>query len=286
MIKSIFSQSTIIYLYNNLLKLTKGRGEHSLAKLDSFIFRQPRKITISNNNDVTIIIPPDPHFFRYLIKTHESHISTAIKMLCSSGDLIVDIGANIGYFSAYAASVVGTQGNVFCFEPEKNNFELLNLNCNLINKMGFNLTPYKLAVSSENKQLILNVHRYSTYHSIENDALDKIEDKQVIESITLDDWAKNQNIKTINFLKCDTEGHEDKVLMGAQSLYKNKAIDISILECRSEKLCSFIDSFAEEFKLHSLVYDGKQWYNCKLSNLSYKTDCLLSIQPIDPLLLC
>ena len=41
------------------------------------------------------------------------------------GDVFVDVGANIGYFSILAASLVGEQGRVFAFEPDPANFDLL-----------------------------------------------------------------------------------------------------------------------------------------------------------------
>ena len=47
------------------------------------------------------------------------------------GDVFVDVGANIGYFSVLAASVVGEQGAVFGFEPDPNNYRLLCANAEL-----------------------------------------------------------------------------------------------------------------------------------------------------------
>jgi FkbM family methyltransferase len=47
------------------------------------------------------------------------------------GDVFVDVGANIGYFSVLAASVVGASGAVFAFEPDPDNFALLCANAAL-----------------------------------------------------------------------------------------------------------------------------------------------------------
>jgi FkbM family methyltransferase len=44
------------------------------------------------------------------------------------GDGFVDVGANIGYFSVIAASAVGTRGRVHSFEPDPENFALLERN--------------------------------------------------------------------------------------------------------------------------------------------------------------
>ncbi|HCX31114.1 MAG TPA: methyltransferase, partial [Blastocatellia bacterium] len=41
---------------------------------------------------------------------------------------VVDIGANVGYYTLIAASVVGASGKVYAFEPEPSNYELLTRN--------------------------------------------------------------------------------------------------------------------------------------------------------------
>ena len=47
------------------------------------------------------------------------------------GDTMVDLGANIGYYSLVAAAVVGETGRVYAFEPDAGNFELLRRNVEL-----------------------------------------------------------------------------------------------------------------------------------------------------------
>src|SRR3954471_21826173 len=45
------------------------------------------------------------------------------------GDTVADIGAHVGYFSIIASRLVGPSGQVFAFEPEAANFEVLKANC-------------------------------------------------------------------------------------------------------------------------------------------------------------
>ena len=47
------------------------------------------------------------------------------------GDTMVDLGANIGYYSLVAAAIVGDSGRVYAFEPDPGNFELLQRNIEL-----------------------------------------------------------------------------------------------------------------------------------------------------------
>ncbi|MEH2424106.1 MAG: FkbM family methyltransferase [Nostoc sp.] len=284
----MYPYKALIPLYQTILNLTKGRGEYTLAKLDVFLFRSNRKIKISYNSDFYISLPPDAHFFRYLTKSHEQHISNAISKLVKNGDTVVDIGANIGYFSAYAASAVGKKGKIFCLEPEAKNFEYLKANCDVIKNHGFNCLAYNVAASSVNGEAVLSIHQYSTYHAIEDEFhhLDKVENKQIVSTVTLDQWTQEQGIQRISLLKIDTEGHEQKVLEGAIELFSVGAVDFVILECRSNEIGDFIDKFSQKFSLHQLTWDGHKWHQSKAGSLKFKTECLLSKLLVTPNALC
>lgn len=276
-------QTMLIPLYTNLLRVSKGRGAHTLARWDSKLFMGERTIAISNRTQISI--PSDPHFFGYLTKSHENHVSDALKLLCEEGDTVIDIGANIGYFTAYAADIVGYKGKVFCFEPEAQNFKYLDDNCHLLGKQGFACKASCLAISSASGTATLNIHRHSTYHTLNaNHQLDNVEDQKIVHTISLDEWTEANSISHIHFLKIDTEGHEKDVLLGCRELFDREAIDYVLLECRSEHLSRFIDDFAQEFSLCQLVWDGEKWHQATLSEFDYKTECLLSKKIISPLI--
>ncbi len=87
------------------------------------------------------------------LEVHQSadvHISTQIRdsgiwepfetelfrRLLKPGDVCIDVGANIGYFSVLAAHCVGASGQVFAFEPAPDNAELLRRNIALNGMAG------------------------------------------------------------------------------------------------------------------------------------------------------
>jgi FkbM family methyltransferase len=280
----MYPAKTLINLYRNLLRLSSGRGAHTLAKIDASLFKFQREIPINSDGSVSILIPPNPHFLGYVIKIHEQYVSQAITRLVKDGDVVVDVGANIGYFSAWAVATVGKQGQVFCLEPEVQNFEHLKVNCDWLKNKGFNCFACNLAASSTNGEATLRIHRHSTYHSIEDEYhhLDQVEGTQTINTVRLDDWADSQHIHKISLLKIDTEGHEPKVLEGASRLYEAGAVDYTLLECRSKYISSYVDDFCKEFNLYQLAWDGHQWNDSTLQPLNSKAECLLSVRPVHP----
>ena len=74
-----------------------------------------------------------------------------------AGDSLLDIGANIGMYSLYAA-YKGV--NVIAIEPDALNYALLNLNIKL-NDYGEKIVPYCIAIHDENKFSKFNSSNYS-----------------------------------------------------------------------------------------------------------------------------
>lgn len=275
----MYPQKLLIPIYKNILKASHDRGANTLAKLDTIVFRHEREIFIDEAKDVSIYLPANPHFFGILLKTHEPHINNLMSKLLNKGDVVVDIGANIGYFTAWAAAFVGTTGKVFSMEPEEHNWKILSKNINSLKNKGFACYCFQLAASNQNGTATLRLHRHSTYHSIEDEhhILDKVEGIQKINTIKLDDWAINHGVEYISLLKVDTEGHEINVLEGATRLYKQKRIDYTVLELRSQHIYEYVRNFCNEFNLMLSIWNGSQWKSDNLDEITPKLEGLISV---------
>ncbi|WP_428326234.1 FkbM family methyltransferase [Nitrosopumilus sp.] len=153
---------------------------------------------------------------------HEKTETELVKQEIKPGDVVLDVGANIGYYTLLFAKLVGPQGHVFAFEPEPKNFELLTKN---VNVNGYkNVTLIQKAVSNNNeiKNFYLTntntiSHRLSKPHN---------ECKSIkIETISLDDFIDKHDI--VNFIKIDIHGSEGNAIKGMLSiLKKNETIKL------------------------------------------------------------
>lgn len=137
-----------------------------------------------------------------------------VKKLIKNGDVVLDIGANIGYYTLIFAKLVGNSGKVFAFEPEPENFKILQKNIK-INEYA-NVFLEQKAVSNNNEKLTLYISDKAGSHRIYKP--EKYVKSIDIESITIDNYLKKNNIKKIDFVKIDVEGAELNVLQGIQNL--------------------------------------------------------------------
>jgi len=136
---------------------------------------------------------------------------------------VIDVGANVGYFTLLSASIVGNKGRVYSFEPEQKNFNELLSNIEL---NGYkNVTANRKAVDSKNGIAQFSVSRFEPgRHSLIADTMGGKIDKVDVETIRLDDAVKGK----IDLIKTDTEGNEFGVIQGAEKLLRQKDIKLIV----------------------------------------------------------
>jgi FkbM family methyltransferase len=154
-------------------------------------------------------------FQSYLLSGIWEELTTKLfKEVVKEGDVVVDLGANIGYFTLLAARLVGSEGKVYSFEPEPLNHGLLLKNIEL-NRYD-NVVAMQKAVSDTSGQVKFFLDRKDTgAHSIyqSDDSREHIE----IESVTLDEFFQDKNYR-VNVIKMDIEGAELAALAGMQRI--------------------------------------------------------------------
>ena len=128
------------------------------------------------------------------------------------GDVVIDAGAWIGDFSAYA-SACGARA--YAFEPVLKTFEILRETARL-NK---NIIPVSMGLGAQKEELTIFVdERDITSASISShDNLAKPEKAYIT---TLDDFVEENKLERVDFIKADIEGHERFMLQGAKNVLK------------------------------------------------------------------
>jgi len=149
------------------------------------------------------------------------------EVMLSSGDYVIDAGANIGVFSAFAAKRVGKNGKVYAFEPFKETIILLNKTISANHLSNVEIAPY--ALGKENKQVFFSKDKSSS-GGICSDLDQKkisLHDKKVFQ-VTLDWYIKKFNVQKVDFIKADIEGMERDLLIGAEQTIRSFKPKIAI----------------------------------------------------------
>ncbi|MBP8192079.1 MAG: FkbM family methyltransferase [Chitinophagales bacterium] len=135
-----------------------------------------------------------------------------LKKYIKSGDIVLDIGANIGFYTKILSELVGPTGKVYAFEPDKTNFTYLQRNAGhlknveLINKAVSDKTDTITLYKSD----LLNVD-HKTY------ATQNYTSTSVIDCIKADDVVDGRKV---NFIKIDIQGYEYYAFQGMQEILK------------------------------------------------------------------
>lgn len=157
-------------------------------------------------------------FQDYILSRGPEALTTEMfKKVVKEGDFVVDLGANIGYYTLLAARLVGRKGKVYAFEPEPINYRLLLKNIEL---NGYdNIVAMQKAVSNVAGKIRLFLHNKSTgSHTIypSDEGREFIE----VESVTLDGFLKEEK-HPINVIKMDIEGAEMAAFSGMAKVIRD-----------------------------------------------------------------
>ena len=122
-----------------------------------------------------------------------------------NNDVVLDIGGHIGLFALFASQFC-KKGKIFCFEPIKENYDLLleNIELNAIK----NIIPFNLAVYDDSKKVKMYLNEDDAGHSIILPSSKSIQ----TDSISLKKIFDDNKIDLCNFAKIDCEGSEYSII--------------------------------------------------------------------------
>lgn len=139
-----------------------------------------------------------------------------LRRLIRPGDVVVDVGANIGFYSLLFSRLVGEGGRVHAFEPSRDNWDLLLKNIRL-NSLT-NVISNRAALSDRAGKSTLYVNKESGLNSLGKTHRGEVSHVEEVPCTTLDDYLASEKISKVNLLKIDVEGYDGHVLRGAREL--------------------------------------------------------------------
>jgi len=152
-----------------------------------------------------------PIYFTYKYWSDRDKIRL-IKTHVKPGMKVLDIGANIGFYTSFLSKLVGKGGTVYAFEPDEDNFKYLE-------RLTKNLANVKLAnVACGEKSGVTYLYK-SQEMNIDHQVYDSGESREkiTVKIVSLDDYLQNEK-DGIGFVKMDVQGYEYHVFRGMKKV--------------------------------------------------------------------
>lgn len=248
------------------------RGWSPILRGISHVFPRARMYpAVLKNGDTFFVDLSENMCHRYFYDgelSNEEYSTAFFEKVLEPGDVFVDIGANVGYFTRIGARLVGEKGAVYAFEPMPAALRVLKEN---IKSVG-NVKLYETALSDERGagEFSVNKHGDTSSLGVNPGAIRTIQ----VPIDTLDNALKSNN--RIDVIKIDVEGYEFEVLRGATAvlarhkplLYfefipdytKKRLIDIEDFRALLEPIDYTLHWVNPKYPIGSLTTDVPSWY--------------------------
>lgn len=160
--------------------------------------------------------------------------------------IIFDVGANVGQ-SAKGFQVNYPNATIYSFEPSPTTFSKLKS----ATQHARRVRAYNLAFGDRAAVLRFDCNdSASERHHIAQNQLDNT--LPSVHVATIDSFCVENDIRYIDYLKIDTEGHDLSVLVGAESMLRTSAIGLVVVECSMNPDNDFHVAFPRIYDLMSL----------------------------------
>ena len=237
------------YKYDtNRFKKARDAYVDSPTKILSFESKFRIKVDIRERHDWSL--------YKKMLKgkTLEPNVLNFIKNVLKEGDIFIDIGANIGYYSLLAASIVGKSGKIYSFEPTPQTY--LKFRENLVLNSFNNIIPYRLAISDKPSAVKLYIDQNSQDL---NSTYRETDQFIIVQSFPINKIVKEK----ANLIKIDCEGCEFNALSSLRDiLLINEPIDqrtkIIIEFNPSFASVKFFDYLLKYFYIYSLKINSRK----------------------------
>lgn len=193
----------------------------------------------------------------YLLGAYEPRTLRAYTPLIKPGNVVFDIGANIGAHTLHFARLVGHSGKVFAFEPTDYAAGKLKANLALNPSFEERVTLEQSFLVANNAEALPKTvfSRWpvaNEFSDLNTDHLGKPEALVGATAVTADQFCESANVQRIDFVKLDVDGNELTVLQGFKRglgrFRPHVLVELAPFvykDSRSEEFDSFVKFFLE-----------------------------------------
>ncbi len=261
--------------------LPNFRGKSRLASilLHRLIQSNDPELLVPLRNGNGTIICRLKDWIPWNIFIHGNYISETVHenyMLekARNANVILDIGANIGYYSVQFSSV--SSGKIYSFEPMQYQHAVLLRNLELNGRQNVTVLKQIVSDTSDAKRIYFSGTENTGASSMTRESV-VFED---VESLTIDSFCENHGIDAIDLIKIDVEGHEMSVLRGMKRCLEHHRVKHLFIEVSIENLersgnsakdlCDYLAS--KGYRSYSLATGQPERYHAdKDESLAYFT---------------
>jgi FkbM family methyltransferase len=173
-----------------------------------------KEIEVDLPYGIRMAIPPNWKSARnYATDVFERETSILFQKIAKDGMNILDVGANIGYYTLIGSRLVGVSGRIHAFEPESKAYEYLSRNVST-NKCS-NVVKVAKAVSDRQGPAIFICNKpeegFISNSSPSNGGI-------TVQTISLDAYFSEEGWPPVDIIKMDIEGGEHSALRGMKEL--------------------------------------------------------------------
>ena len=164
--------------------------------------------------------------------------------IIKKGDIVLDIGGNIGYYALLESKLVGETGLVYAVEPVISNFKLLEKNIQLNNVE--NIRSFQFAFGAKEAQTEIYISDRCNWSTLNKEAIQNCcIGSQKVSMVTVDSFLEDK--ATPKLIRMDVEGYEYEILQGmTKTLEKGVML---FMEVHPTTMKS-VDGFFEILKRH------------------------------------
>ena len=179
------------------------------------------------------------------------------------GDVLFDVGANVGAYALLAAQCHQNQVRVYAFEPSFLNFSQLCKNITL-NRCHDAVIAFNIALSGKSGLEIFNYHNMmvgGAMHTL-GKAIDFKKEvftpvyRQTVLTYTMDDFIGQFSIPPPQHLKLDVDGIEHEILQGASKTLSDMRLKSILIEMAEDDKEMMETLLAKGFKMHARFPQG------------------------------